>query len=628
MNTPDRSHIGSSERAEQVRQVVLNVLQRRASGDKVSDEEIISQHSDLMPELGEALVKLRVVTSAAAEYDEEQWLQAIQRMNADRTVCHAGVEIGSDSGDESRGADQSPDLQAPLQQIDAIGKYRVIELLDMGGQAVVYRAVHPTLPGKELAIKLSRWPITDEKGVSDRLEREGKLLARLDHPALVRVYDLGLHENHVFVAVDLIRGRTLDQHVEAQPLSSRDAAMLVAKVARGAAHAHELGIVHQDIKPRNIVVDDKGEPHLIDFGLALLRYSSDGTPPPPGEISGTAPYMAPEQACGKADQRSDVFALGAVLYALLVGSPPFDAPTPGQSLERARRCDFDRQALRRPGVSRSLARICLKAMEADPVKRYSTAAQLADDLLRFVNRTITRKWGAVLGLLLLALVGIGSWIWSSASRDNRNQQAGPATVGQSALSGNIIVFVWNPQDKARRGIPLSSFRGLPLKAGDQVRLDVQLNRPAYLYIVWIDTEGSVYPVYPWRNGHWLDRPPEELPRQRLGLPEAVDVGWPIAGPAGTETVMLLARETPLSKDSDLSLLLAGLPRQGMVPTQAMVSFDRGAIDVDALAHDRRPQFSKPQPLHDSVLETQRLVAEKLSPHFSLIRSVSFPNQGE
>ena len=178
---------------------------------------------------------------------------------------------------------------------------------------MVYRAVHPTLPEKELAIKVSHSPIAGEGGLRGRLADEGELLSRLDHPALAHVYDVDLHEGQAFVAVDLIRGHTLEQHVEAQSLASKEAVLLIAKVSRGVAYAHRLGIVHQDIKPRNIVVDQQGEPHLIDFGLALLRHSPEGEPPQPGQISGTAAYMAPEQAHGQADQRSDIFALGAVL---------------------------------------------------------------------------------------------------------------------------------------------------------------------------------------------------------------------------------------------------------------------------------------------------------------------------
>ena len=214
--------------------------------------------------------------------------------------------------------------------------------------------------------------------------------------------------------MEYIRGRTLDQLAREGRLKPRRAAALLAKVAGAADYAHRNGIVHRDIKPKNILVDESGEPRLIDFGMARLchAYADD-----PGQSGGTFAFMAPEQARiespeeqQKVGPRSDVFALGAVLYDLLTGEAPFPGRNWRESMDRARRCDFDRKALDDPKVPRELRGICLKAMAADPADRYPSAEALQKALNRFVDRPKIRALAAgamgsvLLGGLVYALI--------------------------------------------------------------------------------------------------------------------------------------------------------------------------------------------------------------------------------
>jgi Domain of unknown function (DUF4384) len=136
-------------------------------------------------------------------------------------------------------------------------------------------------------------------------------------------------------------------------------------------------------------------------------------------------------------------------------------------------------------------------------------------------------------------------------------------------------LVWSQSVPARRGLRLHDSGALPLRPGDQIRVEARLNRPAYAYLVWIDSQGVAWPVYPWTPGDWTSRPPREMPVERLALPEVADDGWPMHGPRGMETLLLLARDKPLPADVRLDVLLAGLPKQLCQDPQALAWFDNG-----------------------------------------------------
>ena len=160
---------------------------------------------------------------------------------------------------------------------------------------------------------------------------------------------------------------------------------------------------------------------------------------------------------------------------------------------------------------------------------------------------------------------------------------------------------------------------LPLKPGDQVRITAQLTRPAYIYVVWIDSQGIALPVYPWREGQWGKRPSAEIPSDRVTLPKTASDGWEIdSGSAGTESLLLLARETPLPADLDLAACFSGLARPAAEHLDRLVVFADGTITPDAANPERGPVLSKLSPINDSLLQTQRLIADRLRPLFPLV----------
>jgi eukaryotic-like serine/threonine-protein kinase len=237
-------------------------------------------------------------------------------------------------------------------------------------------------------LKLSLTPVWPDGQCE--IIKEGKILAELDHPNVVRVYDSDFYENRPYIVMEYVRGRTLEQVASEGSLTSRRAALLLAKVAAAAEHAHRKGIVHRDIKPKNLLVDDAGEPRLIDFGMARLRHAWSDEPARPG---GTFSFMAPEQARVELPEEqqkvgpcSDVFALGAVLYYLLTGKAPFPGQNWCDSMDRSGRCEFDRKALDDSKIPRDLRGICLNSMAADPADRYPSAEALQKVLYRFAKR--------------------------------------------------------------------------------------------------------------------------------------------------------------------------------------------------------------------------------------------------
>jgi serine/threonine protein kinase len=529
---------------------------------------------------------------------------------------------------DGAGADGLVGDQAPAR----IGKYLVVGVLDAGGQATVYRVVHPGI-GRELALKIAKRPWCGGALAGDPTVSEAQLLGDLDHPGLVRVHDLDVDAGRLFLVMEYVRGRSLHQFARDQPVNSRHAVRLVAQVARAAEAVHCRGIVHQDIKPRNILVDESGRARLIDFGTARWRHAwSIGEEGPSG---GTPEFMAPEQAQDKADligPRSDVFALGAVLYFLLTGRPPFQGQDRRAVWDSACRCDFDREVLKAKGVPRRLRRIVLKAMSATPSGRHPTAANLAAALEAYFQRPIRVALAAMFLLFAASLVAYWTLPPEGGARGPSGQpgaaQPGPATL--PALEGAINVMIWNPDASDRQRLNLIDRDALPLRRGDQVRIEATVNRPAYLYIVWIDTEGLAQPVYPWVPGDWSRFDAAERPAIRVSLPQTADKAWPIKpGPPGMETLLLLARESPLPPRFDLRDRLTSLPRSAPQDARALVWFDDWALVQGGRegSRERGPSFF-PVDVKDPVVQTQALLKERLVPYFTMMRAVSFANRGD
>jgi TolB-like protein/predicted Ser/Thr protein kinase/Flp pilus assembly protein TadD len=313
-----------------------------------------------------------------------------------------------------------------------LGDYELLEEVGRGGQGVVFRARQKSL-NRVVALKvigLGQWAT---KAHLKRFRLEAEAAASLDHPCIVPIYEVGERDGQCYFSMKFVEGGQLDEVVEHTPLSIRQAVELIGKVARTVHYAHEHGILHRDIKPGNILLDAKGEPHLTDFGLARL-VESESTVTRTLEVLGTPSYMAPEQAAGnnaKLTSSTDVYGLGAVLYQLLTSHPPFAGGTTYETIKLLLEAEPRPPRLWNPKVDRDLSTICLKCLEKDPQRRYLSALALAEDLERWLKHEPIRarrtgvigrskKWlqrnptaAAVVTLSLALIAAVGVIVWKS-----------------------------------------------------------------------------------------------------------------------------------------------------------------------------------------------------------------------
>jgi serine/threonine-protein kinase len=272
------------------------------------------------------------------------------------------------------------------------GPYQIVRELGAGGMGVVYEAwqAHPR---RLVALKVSLKRFLPGQPYLARFMSESEIIARLQHPSIVQVFEAGEHEGQLYFAMELVPGGNLAQKLAAAPVTARQAAELVRRLAEAMQFAHQRGFIHRDLKPSNILLTLDGAPKVSDFGLAKKfqegpQNLAQEVQTLSGTVLGTPSYMAPEQTDGNSREvrpAADVYALGAILYECLTGRPPFRAATPLETLEQVRRREPVPPRRLQQELPRDLQTICLKCLEKQPGKRYASAQDLADDLGRFLR---------------------------------------------------------------------------------------------------------------------------------------------------------------------------------------------------------------------------------------------------
>src|SRR6266568_2256895 len=448
---------------------------------------------------------------------------------------------GSAENVQTNNAHASPDSKTTThiaKVLGELGDYELLEEIGRGGQGVVFRARQKSL-NRTVALKiigLGQWA---SKAHVKRFRLEAEAAARLDHPCIVPIYEVGEGDGSCYFSMKFVEGGQLDEAVRRTPMPMRQAAELMAKVARTVHYAHEHGILHRDIKPGNILLDANGEPHLTDFGLARL-VESESSVTHTLEVMGTPSYMAPEQAMGNnaaVTKVTDVYGLGAVLYQLLTGHPPFAGGTTYETIKLVLETEPRQPRLWNPKIDRDLTTICLKCLEKDPTPRYDSALALAEDLERWLKHepirarhtgvfTRGKKWlrrnpttALLLALSLAFAATVSVMIWKSRpepppaagvavlpfvnmSPDKENEYLGDGITEDlctalSQIKGlrvpartSVFVFKGKTADIRQIGKQLNVstvLEGSVSKAGNKIRISAQLNNVADGYHLWAET---------------------------------------------------------------------------------------------------------------------------------------------
>jgi serine/threonine-protein kinase len=328
------------------------------------------------------------------------------------------------------------------QILGELGDYELLEEVGRGGQGVVFRARQKSL-NRIVALKvisLGQWA---SDAHLKRFRREAEAAAKLEHFRIVPIYEVGERDGSCYFSMKFVEGGQLDEVIKRKPMSTNHAAELIAKVARTVHYAHEHGILHRDIKPGNILLDADDEPLLTDFGLARLL-ETDSTITRTLEVMGTPSYMAPEQAVGNnaaISSATDIYGLGAVLYQLLTGHPPFAGETTYETIKLLLETQPRQPRLLNPEIGRDISTVCLKCLEKDPQRRYSSALALAEDLEHWLKHEPIRahrtgifirgsKWVqrnpaiAALIVSLVALAAAMGWnIWKSEAMSRPSKKS-------------------------------------------------------------------------------------------------------------------------------------------------------------------------------------------------------------
>jgi serine/threonine protein kinase len=278
-----------------------------------------------------------------------------------------------------------PDAAAVSAGRPELPDFEVLEELGRGGMGVVYKA-RQHHPDRIVALKCLS--VIGDEDLLSRFRREADAIGRLEHPNVVRLYQAGAWAGRPFMVMEYFPGGSLRDQLRGVPRPFADAARLTAAIARAVHAAHDRKIVHRDLKPANILLADDGTPKVADFGLAK-RLDQDATLTSDGVVMGTPSYMAPEQAAGRwaeVGPAADIYGIGAILYELLTGRPPFRGADTAETLEQVLRAKPVPPGELRPGTPPGLDAVCLKCLAKRPRDRYPTAAALADDLDRWLSR--------------------------------------------------------------------------------------------------------------------------------------------------------------------------------------------------------------------------------------------------
>jgi WD40 repeat protein/predicted Ser/Thr protein kinase len=374
-----------------------------------------------------------------------------------------------------------------ISRLHRLGDYELIEEIARGGMGVVYKARQVSL-NRIVAVKVVLHGPFSGPQFAQRFRTEAVVVAGLQHPNIVAIHEVGQAGDDQFFSMEYIEGKNFAELVREKPLPALLAAEYLMRIAEAVHYAHEQGVLHRDLKPSNVLLDVFGEPRITDFGLAKLL-DSDAELTTTGQVLGSPAYIAPEQAAGRLHEVtpvSDIYSLGAILYHLLTGRPPFQGETLPEILLQVQATEPVPPRSLNPSVPVDLQTICLKCLQKEPPRRYASARELAADLGRFLAnepihaRAVTRAerlwlWGKrrpvlaslILALQLVVLLGIAGvlWQWQRAEGQRRVAEGYAARVRLNLYAGDVS-FAGTAVQRGSFGVARQTLASLRPEPGD------------------------------------------------------------------------------------------------------------------------------------------------------------------
>jgi hypothetical protein len=507
------------------------------------------------------------------------------------TADAAATVAGLDPGGRPARADGSEPAWHP----ERLGPYRVVREIGRGGMGVVLEVADDTL-NRRVAAKVLNPDLARKPDAGARFLREARAAAAVEHDHVVPILHVGSDGGAAYIVMPLLKGEPLDKRLKRDgPLPVPEVVRVGREVAAGLGAAHACGLVHRDMKPANVWLDaDTGRARVLDFGLARQGDGTDALTEA-GKLLGTPAYMAPEQVDGlPTDARSDLFALGAILYECATGRRAFPGATVTAVLKAVATHTPDPPAAVNPAVPAELSALIMRLLEKAPAERPASTAEVAAALARVpvvasAGGTKTLTWvdrearsprkrrfvwavgGAAVAVLAAVAIGIGT-------RDRPADGPAPASPkdGSDAPAPREVRAPGSGAGVPERGFAEARYRGkvdvklartkndplerlnvagaLPMRQSDVFRIEGEIDPPAYLYVVWVDPGHDVTGVYPWdpRKDDWRGtRPGNEEPVRNVSLPRELTSRYtaPRAKP-GVATIVMFARPTPLDVSDD------------------------------------------------------------------------------
>jgi tRNA A-37 threonylcarbamoyl transferase component Bud32 len=539
-------------------ELVSRCCELQQAGKAISLDELCADCPQLLPELRERLHRL----AAMADF-----LGAVAPETKSEPALGPSTPFPIEpppSEDRSMfpflGPPQEPD------ELGRLGDFRIRRLLGQGGMGFVFEA-KDTVLDRGVALKVMRPHIAAEPTARQRFLREARAMAAVPHERIIAVHQSGEAATAAgpvpFLVMPLLRGETLGARLKRERRPPLAEVMRIGQeMAEGLAAAHAAGLIHRDVKPENVWLETqpdepevstaRGRVKLLDFGLARAA-EPEVMLSQPGMLVGTASYMAPEQAAGEAvDARADLFSLGCVLYEMTTGQRPFTGPNRTSILMKIASHHPTPPHQLDATVPVAWSELVMRLLAKKPEERPASAAEVVAAIRALgaggpnLPSTVPegqrpvgwpgrgRRWVVVAG------VGLGCVLLAALLAAVLFRSPGPTPL-QLQLSLQAKKMGQN------RLVSLDEPNVLPLQAGDALRIEARTARPAYFYVLNMDAEGKVWPMYPWRNDNW-DDVPDEKPRTFFCIPDPGqgDASKLDPGPSGIESVVVLARETPLT----------------------------------------------------------------------------------